>query len=238
MAVTNRQPQRGARLFEEVISSPNLVLLHLMNETSGALYDRGPWRYDATVSGVMTYSRPITAVYGAAFNGVNAYASMGDVTNLRFERTNSFSVMVMVDPNVSALGEILSKWNGVNAGWALGINATRTWRLVLQNTATTNVLEVRSTNALANNTDIMLLVTYAGGSAPGSVVMYENGAAVAMTTVTNNLSASIANAVAAIIGAQSDGTDLMSGDLGFLAVWNKVVSAEDARRYAFLAGML
>lgn len=235
----NRNPFAGLRLFEEVIGSPNLVSLWLMNETSGTLYDRSIVnRYDATVSGNPDYSKLITSAYGLDFEGSD-YASIGDVAGLDFAKSDTFSIMVIVDPNISALGEILSKWSGVvsDAGWALGFNSTRTWRLLLQNSET-NALEVRSNAALTNGVDKMLLVTYAGTSAAAGIVMYENGVAVAMATTTNALSLSIDNAVAAVIGGHSDGSGSMDGDLAFLTVWNKVVSAEDARRYAIIGGFL
>ncbi|MCX6021500.1 MAG: hypothetical protein NTZ05_07180, partial [Chloroflexi bacterium] len=129
MAITNRQPPRGARLFEDIIGSPNLVVLMPMNEQSGALYDRGPNRYDAAVSGNPAYSKSIICTYGLDLDGTGDYASMGDLSGLGFERTDAFSIMAMIDPNISALGEILSKWDGSGAGWALGMNSTRTWRL-------------------------------------------------------------------------------------------------------------
>lgn len=239
MAALNLLGPRARRLYEALIESPSLVGLWPLNEQSGNVVDHGPNRLAGTVSGNPTYSTAIAGHFsGLNLDGSGDYASLGDASSLSFERTDSFSFLCLLDPNVSALGEILSKWDGAGAGWAWGVNATRTWRLLLQNTATTNVLEVRSTNALTNGTDILLGMSYAGGSAPGDIVMYENGATVTMTTVSNNLAASIDNAVAAVIGAQSDGTDALNGHLAFVAAWNRALSAEEFRRFAFLAGML
>ena len=67
---------------------------------------------------------------------------------------------------------------------------------------------------MTNGTDKLMHVTYDGTSAPAGIVMYEDGVAVAMTTTTDLLSASIDNAVAAVLGAQSDGTDGLNGTDG------------------------
>ncbi len=239
MPAFNTQGERARRLFHDVIHHPALITLWPLNEITGDAIDRCTrYSLDGTVNGTPSRSSAIlNHFYGVGMVGGGPYYSLGNV--IPFDRSTAFSIMCLVDPNISALGEIIAKWNGTNAGWALGLNATGTLRLIMQATATTDVLEVHSTAALTNGTDTMVTVTYDGGSAAAGVVMYVNGAPVAMTTVTNNLISGITNTVDARIGAVSGGTHLLDvHTLAFLCLFNDVLSVTDVRRFAFLAGAL
>ena len=238
----NRQPDRGARLFEEIIHSPSLVALWPMNEKSGTIFDRGPNRLDGTVSGNPTYSKAIGPTYGLDLDGTGDYvtvAAAGVASALDFERTSSFSMLAILDPNISAIGSIIGKRNdgGDEEGWSWQLSATGVPIVTLQATAANRVV-VTSNAALANGVDVMLGFSYAGTSAATGVVLYKNGAVDADTDTATPIDASILSTSFGVSIGRIDAAFDFNGDIGFVAVWNKVVSAEDMRRYAFLAGFL
>ena len=244
MATYNENKDAAKRLFRELIFSPNLAMLFVLNEKSGTVYDRCLVnRLTGTVNGNPTYSKDIGNFWGLDFDGTGDYVDLGTPTSLDFERTDAFSGLCVIDPNISAQGAILGKHTiaGTDRGWEWFITAARLPSLVLEST-TGNRIEVNANAAIANGTDRMLGFSYSGSSAASGVLLYDNGAAVADTDTEDTLSATIINTSNnAYIGAQhaSPPVFLMNGDIGFVALWDgRALSAVEMRRFAYLGGFL
>lgn len=245
MPTFNRLGPAARQLFHDLIHDPNLVGLWVMNEAGGGtILDRCTLnRLDGTVTGNPAYSKAIgSGFYGLDFDGTGDTVNLGHVEALNFERTDTFSTVTIVNPNISAEGEIIGQYDSLVdlPGWVFGMNASRQIFLRLSSAAG-NVLEVRGGTALTNGTAYQVGFSYAATSAPADIILYVNGAAETPTTVSNTLSASIVTpaGVLARIGANSSQTaDEFNGDIGILAVFNAVKTAADFRRWAFLSRSL
>jgi hypothetical protein len=134
-------------------------------------------------------------------------------------------------------GTILAKSTALTAaGWSWRIDGSKKPRLELYS-AVANGLSVQSDTAVTNGTATLLGVTYAGTSAASGVIHYRDGVASADTDLITGLSATIVNSAAAQIGAIS-GAAGFGGDIAFVAVFDAVKTAQDWRRFAYLAGVL
>lgn len=242
MAAQFNQNKAAAKvLFQQLIFSPNLAYLAMMTEKSGIIHD---WclvnRLEGAVSGNPTYTKAIGPCWGLDFDGTGDFVTLGNVPALDFERTEAFSGLCVINPNVSAIGSIISKRlsTGTLRGWDWHLTAGRVPALILQN-AVGNRIEVRANAAIANGTATMLGFTYSGSSAASGVLLYDNGAPVADTDTENTLSATMVAAGLASIGARNASDQQMNGDVGCLALWDgRAVSAQEVRLYASLAGFL
>ena len=237
----NLHGARAAALFAEIIRSPNLISLWPTNEKSGTIIDRVlANRYNsASVGGNPAYSKAIgTHFWALDFDGTGDYVDFGSPANIAFERTSSFSALALVDPNVSAIGTFLSKFDlNTPRGWEWAITAARLPFVNIQNGAG-NQLQSTSNAALTNGADVMIGFTYDGSSGTAGLILYKNGVVDASTNNANTLSATIlAPDYTVQLGAASTG-QMINGDIGFVALWGRAVTPGEMRRYAFLAGFL
>ena len=245
MAVQYNQNKDAAkRLFRELIFSPNLAMLFVMNEKGGGtLYDRCLInRLTGTVNGNPAYSKDIGNFWGLDFDGTGDYVDLGSAAVLDFENNEAFSALCVLDPNVGGTtSNILSKRavTGNQRGWNWQIAATtRLPMLILQSTATNRIV-ITGDNALTNGTDVMLGFTYTGSVAASGVTLYKNGATDADTDTADTLTTTIVATSSGTIGGVNGATDLMNGDIGFVALWDgRALSAVEMRRFAYLGGFL
>jgi hypothetical protein len=153
---------------------------------------------------------------------------MGNVAS--YERTVPFSVSGwFVWRGAGAARTIIGKTN-TTRGWLVQLTATGQLRFRLLSTATTNELHIGSL-PIGYNDGLLhhFCITYAGTSAPAGVVMYIDGSAVNMTTVTNNLSATIVTTGTLRLGDDNltATTVSWSGALLHIALWDKALSAAE-----------
>ena len=237
------QGYAARQLFQELARLKSLVGLWPLNEASGTIKDRGPNRLDGSALGNPTFSKAIGQFYGLDLDGTADAVNLTDVAALDFERTDLFSGIAVIAPNISAEGAILAKYDATSTpdrGWSFALNSGRQVHLRLAN-GSANLLDVRGGTALVNGTTYLVGFTYAGASAPADIILYVNGVAETPTTVSNTLSATISAAgYKAKIGAHDNLTaDEFNGDVGMVALWDgRVLTAEEMRRFAFLAGLL
>jgi len=166
-----------------------------------------------------------------SFNGTNQYASLGDITPLQFERTNSFSGSFWIKISSFQQSSIFSKMNSAN-GYDLGLlesNGT-VMDVFLSNTWTTNAFRARATFAspVADNNWHYIVTTYNGSSQNTGVKIYIDGNLATMSYVQeNSLSGSILQpGVYASIGSRSDG-QLFKGQIDEVRIYNRALSAAE-----------
>jgi hypothetical protein len=165
--------------------------------------------------------------YCTSFDGVNDYINFGN--NLNFERTDSFtfSCWAYFD-NVTTAMTLFSKRSGSGGTPGLQINMLSNGRLEVNmvNTASTNHLRVQMTASILAQTPYHVCVTYDGSSTPSGTKLYLNGTAITLSTVTNNLSSSIATATDAFIGQFASG-QYFDGRMDEITFWNDDLSSSD-----------
>jgi Concanavalin A-like lectin/glucanases superfamily len=166
------------------------------------------------------------------FGGTDESVTMGDVSALNFERTDSFSVSVWFKTSTVAWQALVGKQLGSPSyqGWSImmeGGGAAGTLRLDVANYTVTNHLSVRNTVSLADGVWHHFLVTYDGSSTPGGVALYVDGAAVSMVTGDNTLSSTIQSAAEASVGSGNGSYNFFTGLIDEAAVYSKELSVDD-----------
>lgn len=243
MPTYNTLGDRARRLFHNIIHDSDLVCLFPLNETTSTVYDRcSLHRMTGTVSGNPTYSKSILSgqFYGLDFDGTGDLISLGDVSGLNFERTNTFSAVALVVPDdASTARVIVSKFDTTaNRGWYFRLSsaASPLLNVVLANGGA-NLLLAVSTTAVAEGSASMVGFSYDGSSTQAGTLFYINGVNDTNAGAAPSLSDTILTSDAAQIGGR-DSTELWRGDLAFVAVFSAVKTAANFRRWAFLAGVL
>lgn len=235
----NENSLQATRLFEEIIWSPNLVALWSLNESNKTtVYDRclvtSPG--DGTLIGSPTQSVLLYTTYGITFNGSNQYISLGNLSKLNFDHNSPFSLLCFYNNNNAGATEtsIIGKWSGTSltngVGWLWSTTGgDGVQRLTLCNTHTTHELNVNGAFGLSNGINTLIGATYDGS---GNIVLYAGGLVDTPTSNYNSLTTqSILNSTEVEIAAVNNGSMLCSGSIAFLAIWNKVVSAQDMNKY-------
>ena len=164
-----------------------------------------------------------------AFVGASSqYVTLGDV--LGFERTDTRSISLWAKWTSTAASMALVAKLGdapTYRGFQVVARTSGAIEFDLISTTVTNQLSVYTT-ATGYNDDIWhhILVTYAGTSLPAGIKIYIDGWSKALTTNTNNLSATIITTNSLYFGgrATSGNNIYYTGDLDEVAFYDKVLS--------------
>ena len=201
------------------------------------LVDGSDNAHTATVAGAETYT---TGPKISTVKGLKAFDFTGDddltiSTEGDFDRTNAqtFSIAFWAKWSSASIMQIVTKMTAVaNQGYEIGVTAAGKIRIRLINTATTN--EVDIITPLAYNTGVWnhFLFTKGTGSNAAACKLYINGTSITMTVTTDNLSATMANAIPLVIGGYDGGTVRFTGQLFDLQWWNVELSATNASNLA------
>jgi len=197
------------------------------------LVDGSDNAHTATVAGAETYAAgPLISLT----KGLKAFDFTGDddltiSTEGDFDRTNTqtFSIAFWARWTSATIMQIVTKMTAVaNQGYEIGATAAGKIRIRLINTATTNEVDVIS--PLAYNTGAWnhFVFTKGTGSNAAACILYVNGTAITLTTTTDNLSATMANAIPLVIGGYDGGTVRYTGRLFDFQFWNLELSSTDA----------
>jgi len=171
-------------------------------------------------------SVPWYNAYSLQFDGINDYVNLGN--NLNKERTDSFSWSMWARfDNVTTAMTLISKRSGSGGTPGYHFNMLSNGRLEanLVNTASTNHLRLQMPNSILPLTWYHIVWTFLGASSPGAanLILYLNGTAIALSTITNNLSASIATSTDLFFGQFSTG-QYFSGYLDEVSLWDRVLT--------------
>ena len=209
----------------------------LFLEFNQDLVDGSDNAHTATVTGSETYAAGplISTIKGQkafSFDGSSdlTISTEGDFDR---ERTDVFSISFWARWTSASIMQIVTKMTAVaNTGYEIGITAAGKIRIRLINTAATNEVDVIS--PLAYNTGAWnhFLFTKAAGSNAAACKLYVNGTAITLTTTTDNLSATILNAIPLVIGGYDGGTVRFTGRLFDLQFWNVELDSTDASNLA------
>ncbi|MHA2426443.1 MAG: LamG-like jellyroll fold domain-containing protein [Candidatus Hermodarchaeia archaeon] len=159
------------------------------------------------------------------FDGIDGYADAEYATLLNFERVNTFSISCWAKTkSTEPISTIISKMDSSSGtGYRISTNASGQYEVVLRNTAVTDSLRVRTVADGYNDGGWHhLVITYDG---LGNILIYIDGLVKVTTTVYNTLSSSTTNTAPFHIGAQ-DGTNVFDGSIDEVAIYTRVLSAE------------
>ena len=162
------------------------------------------------------------------FDGVNEYASCGDIAN--FERTQKFSVEFWIKTSAVVISQIIGRRlpaGSSTQGWDILAINDGVVAITLANTTLTpqNALSVRSTNTINNNAWRHVVITYAGTSLPTGVSIYIDGVKEVNNVVANTLSASVINSAICSIGSRNAADYFFAGTVDEIVIYPYVLSS-------------
>jgi len=164
-----------------------------------------------------------------SFDGIDDYVTMGNF--LSFERTAIFSIRAKIKTTDTGNTVIASKQDSAAPfrGYRFTVNnGALTFNLANDNSPS-NELEVHAATSVNDGTEHDVVVTYAGGSVPGSVFFYVDGAAQTTVTDTNTLSATTITTAPLQVGARN-GVDLFfDGTIRHVQIWSHVLTVGDVK---------
>lgn len=183
-----------------------------------------------------TYFAAVPAIfnqYSTSFDGANDIAAT-TVTAYQFGRLTPFSVSFWIKPAslVNAQGIVAVKnTTGSIDGWSISqiTSSSGVIRFQLMSNNTTNGIAVdTAAAALTVNVWQHITITYSGSSTAAGVIIYRNGAAVAKTTIQDNLTSGPTYTNFFSVGAFGNGSTNLNARLDELSVWNTALSAAQA----------
>lgn len=191
---------------------------------------------------------PVEGQYALDYDGTNEYTLIGNVPQLTFERTDSFScaARIYLDTTAPVASTILGKSNdtGSTPGWVFHcfrratINSTAIGVQLINGSS--NLIEVNSGAAtIAAGQLYHVAFTYAGTSTAAGVRLYINGVPQTATVVTDTLSATIVGTNGALIGGRHSTapTQFLNGRIGEVQAWNRVLAESEVRLHSRRQGI-
>jgi hypothetical protein len=206
-------------------------MLKLWLQFNNAVTDASENSNGGTVTGTTTYIAAHNSILNGAFslNG-SSLITVANESQFDFERTAPFSVAFWVKYSSQNNKVIIGKATGsIGAtGWQIWL-ATGLLNVSLTNTDATNQVRVTcSDTAIDDDLWHHVVVTYSGSSTAAGVKVYFDSVSQSLTTVTNNLNATILNNTAVVIGALPGGTNYYTGGIDDVRIYNIELSAAQA----------
>lgn len=205
----------------------------LFLELEQDLVDGSDNAHTATVTGSETYTTgPLISTqkgqYCFSFNG-SSDLTISTEADFDRERTDTFSISFWARWTSASIMMLATKMTAsANTGYEIGITAAGKIRIRLINTATTNEVDVITPLAYNTGSWNHFLFTKGSGSNAAACKLYVNGTAITLTTTTDNLSATILNAIPLVIGAYDGGTSRFTGRMFDFNFYNTELSSANA----------
>lgn len=196
---------------------------------------------NATVTsnpGVIRSSRAVS--WGLEWSGSGQYADGGAASAFDFEWSNPFSLLAIVTADwlTTDSNDILSKFNVTSLlGWRWLLTTSGAPELYLR-ASNLVAVQVTANAALTRLNTYMLGASYSGNGLASGVTLYKDGATDADTDTTDNLAFGTIKNTKPVQLAASDSARLFRGDIGLVAAFSAAKSAENFRRWAYLARFL
>lgn len=177
--------------------------------------------------GISQYTGPFSALNAytpksVAFGGTNECVAMGDVCS--FERTDSFSISCWIKYSTSTATFVAKEAVSTYAGYELYSNGGNIRFWLGNNYGTGNYIIVGTASAYGDGNWHHVVATYDGSSTAAGCKIYIDGVSQSLSTISDNLTASILNTASFTLGGW---TYFMTGSLDEVAVYNKTLSASE-----------
>jgi hypothetical protein len=237
---------------ETLQDATNLVAQWNLNETSGTTASNNAGSCSTTCNGTLSNfantSGQDAANTGWTSNnrrwgagaltpdGNNDIVTIGNVSALNFERTDSFTIEAWVRrSSFDGVDTIFTKMENVGGGFSINRGYqfdirgdTDMLQLMVRNSDVgSNRIDVKSTTPILDSNWHHIVATYNGSSSASGVKLYIDGKNDPTTVTTDNLSATIQNAgVAGIAGNGSYGSSF-DGTLDSIRIYSRVLTVEE-----------
>lgn len=204
----------------------NVLLMHLNIDESPQTDSSGTGNTGTVNGATFNSSGKLNGAYD--FDGNDDWINIGNKASLNFDGTTPFSISAWVKrEGTGAAHTIIAKNDGLK-GWYFWFRAGNQLAFYIRVDATTNHLQVRTSQTFTDATKwIHVVATYDGSQSASGTKIYIDGVNVSLFTEGDDLSTSIANTGSARIGTISDGTSDYIGLIDELAVWNRTLSATE-----------
>lgn len=196
------------------------------------------WRFNETEdTGVLALNNPqsATALYSKKsldFGGTNEYVTMGNASELSFERTDAFSISFWFKTSSTNWHYILSKMSAstANTGYLvyfIGSGTVGALRVQLVNSVSGgNYLQKTTTSAYNDGDWHHCVITYDGSSAASGLLISIDGSSAATTTNLDALSASMVTTAAFEIGDASLSSSAYTGFVDEVVVYDTELTSD------------
>lgn len=209
----------------------NLISVWELDETSGTTaYDEFGSNDGTNTSATVNQTGKINQCY--LFNGSSSNVSMGNVSALNFERTDSFSYSAWYKGTATD-GAIFSKMDTSTGyrGFDLFVTSTGYAKVHIISTWSSNAVAIiGNTYTINDNSWHHIVGTYDGSSSASGIKIYVDGNLESSPTIdVDALSSTIQNSVSVRIGSRSNGSSAYNYTTGYIdqvAVWNSSLSEE------------
>jgi len=163
------------------------------------------------------------------FDGVDEYVSFEDIAG--FERTDSFSFNFWFKTSGSInIMDLISRIQtiGNERGYSILMETTGQISVLLQSSSgTSNYIKVITDDSFNDNQWYNISISYNGSSDASGIVIYVNTIQVSTTTISNNLTGTIVNAIPFQFSSRNSSTNFYNGYLDEVIIYEKVLSEEE-----------
>jgi len=193
---------------------------------------------DGTVSGTTTFVTDSNRYFDARYTKVfsfNGSSQINIANENTFDRTNIQEMSISFWAKwttASAMVFVTKMTAAANQGYEIGCLSTGEIKIRLINTATTNEINKVTTTTYNTGTWRHFVLTKSTSSDTVGVKLYVDGVSVSLTTTTNNLSATLANAIAVSVGGYNGGTSRFTGSMDDVQWWNVELTAAEVTKMA------
>jgi len=196
------------------------------------LYDNSGSGNDGTMTGMSSgdiqfVAPPYPAKTSFEFDGSSDYVSMGDVSDLGFDRTDAFSISAWIktaDANARICGKADT---ATEAGYFLRVSSTYL-QLRLEDSSSNVAHRYTSTTAVNDGEWHHVCATYSGNSSYTGINLYVDGVAVTMSG-SGTLSAAMTNSDNFYIGRAGGTSNLFDGRITDVAVYSAELTQAQVR---------
>ena len=161
------------------------------------------------------------------FDGVDDYITMGDVNELDFSNTDTYTLSAWIKATESGNEKVFTKalFGGDYTGWAMYINGIKL-NASLVESLSSYIHKVGTTN-LTLGVWFNITTTYDGSSSASGMNLYVNGSLESMTTSRDDLAGSSVTTAPLNIGSMNDGSSDFAGNIANAQIYNRALSASE-----------
>jgi hypothetical protein len=173
--------------------------------------------------------------YSTIFDGINEYCSVANASNFHFESggtDQAFSLSIWVKMDDATNCTMLTKGSLSKREYSLRTGSTDKLRISLYgDDAGVNTLGLESTAAQTSKEGAWThyIMTYDGSGGSGGLTLYNEGAALPITTTDTGSYTSLNNSGLSLEIARFEGFDYADGKIDEVSVWNKELTLAEVQ---------
>ena len=161
------------------------------------------------------------------FNGTTSYVSLGNPSNIQFDKANPFTLCIWIKHTYSSPCNIFSKQQNIspNAGWGIGMNGAGTKLQSYIYNSTGRIVDFPS--AYNDGTWYCITTTYDGSDSITGIKLYANGTNVAASVIANSTPGTLVSTTPLQISGRGGANNMWGGTVSQAQIYNRVLSADE-----------